>query len=173
MQRACRLPRDARAEFALILPVMVALLAISVILGEAVSIWEKVSATSRTITDLVTQYSTLSTANLTGILNAAAYTMVPYSSADLSMVVSEIQTDGAGQATVTWSQAAFNGVALTPGQSVTLPGLIDQPNVTFILGQVRYTYTPLNIFFTGLNPIPLSDASYWSPRLSSTVTLTP
>jgi Flp pilus assembly protein TadG len=71
LHRACRVRRDIRAvasvEFALILPVMAAFLAISVVLGEAVAIWQKVSATSRTITDLVTQYSTLSTANLTEI----------------------------------------------------------------------------------------------------------
>jgi Flp pilus assembly protein TadG len=177
VNRAFRLRRDIRAtasvEFALILPVMVAFLAISVAMGEAVAIWQKVSATSRTITDLVTQYSTLSTAGLKGILDAAAYTMTPYSSTNLSMVVSEIQTDGTGQATVTWSRAAFNGIALTPGQSVTLPAQIDQPNVTLILGQVQYTYTPLNIFYPGLTAIPLSDASYWSPRMSSTVLLTP
>jgi Flp pilus assembly protein TadG len=177
MHRACGVRRDIRAtasvEFALILPVMAAFLAISVVLGEAVAIWQKVSATSRTITDLVTQYSTLSTTSLTGILDAAAYTMTPYSSANLSMVVSEIQTDGAGQATVTWSQAAFNGVALTAGQPITLPAQIDQPNTTLILGQVQYTYTPLNIFYPGLSAIPLSDASYWSPRMSSTVALTP
>ena len=63
------------------------------------------------------------------------------------------------------------GVELTPGQPVTLPAQIDQPNITLILGQVQYTYTPLNIFYPGLSSIPLSDASYWSPRLSSTVLL--
>jgi Flp pilus assembly protein TadG len=177
VHRACRVRRDIRAtasvEFALILPVMAAFLAISVVLGEGVAIWQKVSATSRTITDLVTQYSTLSQADLQEILNAAAYTMAPYSSANLSMVVSEIQTNAAGQATVTWSQPAFNGVALTLGQTVTLPAQIDQPNITLILGQVQYTYTPLNIFYPGLTAIPLSDASYWSPRMSSTVLLTP
>ena len=176
MDRTCRVRRDIRAtasvEFALILPVMAAFLTISVIMGEAVAIWQKVSATSRTITDLVTQYSTLSQADLQEILNAAAYTMVPYGSANLSMVVSEIQTNAAGQATVTWSQPAFNGVPLTPGQSVTLPAQIDQPNITLILGQVQYTYTPLNIFYP-VGAIPLSDASYWSPRMSSTVLLTP
>jgi hypothetical protein len=92
------------------------------------------------------------------------------------MVVSEIQTDGAGQATVTWSQAAFNGVALTLGQPVTLPapaGADRSTHTTVILGQVQYTYTPLNIFYPGLSAIPLSDASYWSPRISSSVALTP
>jgi Flp pilus assembly protein TadG len=172
-----RARRDARAvasvEFALVLPLMAALLAISLILGEAAAMWEKVSATSRTITDLVTQYPTLSTANLAAILNAAAFTMTPYSSANLSMVVSEIQTDASGSATVTWSQAAFNGVPLTPGQTIALPALIDQPNVTVILGQVQYMYTPLNIIYTDLGQIPLSDASYWSPRVSPAVTLTP
>jgi len=169
--------RDTRAvasvEFALILPVMCAFLTISVVIGEAVAIWQKVSATSRTITDLVTQYSTLSTANLIGILDAAASTMTPYSSTNLSLVVSEIQTNASGQATITWSKAAFNGVALTQGQTIALPPLIDQPNITLILGQVQYVYSPLNIFYQGLGPIPLSDSSYWSPRISSTVTLTP
>lgn len=78
-----------------------------------------------------------------------------------------------GQATVTWGQAAFNGTKLTIGQTVALPAAIDQPNITLILGQVKYSYSPLQIFFTGLSAIPLSDASCWSPRVSPTVTLTP
>ena len=107
-------------EFAFILPLMLTMMGMCIILGEALAIGQKVTATARTVTDLVSQNGQLSTTQLTTILDAAAYTMAPYPSANLSIVVSEIQTDGTGKATVTWSSAAFNGVQQAQG-TVVLP----------------------------------------------------
>ena len=155
-------------EFAFILPLMLTMMGMCIILGEALAIGQKVTATARTVTDLVSQNGQLSTTQLTTILDAAAYTMAPYPSANLSIVVSEIQTDGTGKATVTWSSAAFNGVQQAQGTVVTLPSGMAVANATYIYGYVSYAFTPpvINI---GTGALTLADFSYFSPRVSATV----
>ena len=154
----------AAVEFSLILPLTLMLLGLCFIGAEALAIGQKVSSTARTIVDIVSQNKQLSTTQMTAILDAAAYTMAPYSSADLSMVVAEVQTNSKGVATVTWSAAAYNGKALANGSSFTLPAAMSVANATYIYGQVSYAYTPLSIGFTISSPIALTDVSYFVPR---------
>jgi Flp pilus assembly protein TadG len=165
--------RDARAsatiEFALVLPVMLMVFGIAVIGGEELAIGQKVTATARTVVDIISQNSVLSTSQMTAILDASAYTMAPYGSANLSIVVAEVQTNGSGAATVTWSAAAYGGTALTKGSSMTLPTGMGIANATYIYGVVTYAYTPLGIGFGVLSTVPLSDSSFWSPRISTTI----
>jgi Flp pilus assembly protein TadG len=164
---------DARGtaliEFALISPVMLLLLALCVNAGEALAIAQKVTSTSRTIVDIVSKNSQLSTSQMTAILNAAAYTMSPNVSANLSMVVAEIQTDSSGAATVAWSAAAYGGTALTKGKSFTLPPSMAVPSTYYIYGQVSYTFSPLGLSFLPAHSIVLTDNAYFSPRVSSAV----
>jgi Flp pilus assembly protein TadG len=159
----------AAVEFALILPVMLMLLGLCVIAGEALAIGQQVTSTARTIVDIVSRNNQLSTSQMTAILNAAAYTMAPYDNTKLSMVVAEIQTNASGAATVTWSSAAFNGTALTKGAMFTLPASMSVANATYIYGQASYAFTPLGVGFALSQPIPLNDVAYFSPRVSTAV----
>ncbi|WP_158813997.1 TadE/TadG family type IV pilus assembly protein [Methylocapsa sp. S129] len=159
----------AAIEFALILPVMLLLLGLCVIAGEALAIGQQVTATARTIVDIVSKNSQLSTSQMALDLDAAAYTMAPYSNANLSMVVAEIQTNGSGAATVSWSTAAFNGTALVKGAPFTLPASMSVANATYIYGQASYAFTPLGIGFALSQPISLNDVAYFSPRVSTTI----
>jgi Flp pilus assembly protein TadG len=173
--------RDARAsatiEFALVLPVMLMVFGIAVIGGEELAIGQKVTATARTVVDIISQNSVLSTSQMTAILDASAYTMAPYGSANLSIVVAEVQvSNSSGAATVTWSAAAYGGTKLTNGAPVTLPTGMAIPNATsttpysyYIYGVVTYNYTPLAIGFGVWSTVPLSDSSYWSPRVSPSI----
>jgi Flp pilus assembly protein TadG len=171
-----RFRRDRRgaavSEFTMILPFVLLLFTGAITYGDAIAIDRKVTLTTHTVTDLVTQYTTLSTAELQTLLNASSSIVAPYSASNISVVVSEVSTDASKNATVVWSQPAGNGVALTKGASVTLPPAIDLPNVTYIWGQVSYTYTP-SIGYEVTGPIVLTDQTYMSPRLSTTVALTP
>lgn len=162
----------AAIEYALVLPILILILAIVVVGGQALAIHKKVVLTSGALADLVTQYSTLSSATMTTVLGVGASTMAPYGVANLSVVVSEVQTNSTGVGTVTWSRAANNGTALTAGSSFTLTRLLRMPNMTYIVGQVSYVYSPTNIL-QRLGPMTLSNTSYLSPRLSTNVTLTP
>lgn len=159
----------AAVEFAFSLPIMLLILALVVVLGQALVIAQKVTMTARTIVDIVSRNSQLATTDMTAILNASAYTMAPYDSSSLSMVIAEIQTNGSGAGTVTWSSSAYNGVALTKGSSFTLPAAMATANSTYIYGSVSYSYMPLGVSMLLPHAIQLSDSAYFSPRMSATV----
>jgi Flp pilus assembly protein TadG len=106
---------------------------------------------------------------MAAILNASAYTMTPYGTSTLSMVVSEITCDNSGAATVTWSVAAYNGTALKAGAAFPLPASMAVANAVYIYGSVTYGYTPMAIGYVLTSPITLSDSAYFSPRVSQSV----
>src|SRR5581483_5569481 len=92
----------AAIEFAFILPVLLIMLIGAAEIGEAVSIYRKVSITTRTVTDLATQYSTIYNADMTTILGASAAVVAPYPSGPLIVTVSQISIDASGNGHVSW-----------------------------------------------------------------------
>jgi Flp pilus assembly protein TadG len=151
-------------EFALVLPFMVALLLGSIEISNAVSLSRKVTLTAHTVADLVTQYSCITTAEMTSILAASSAVVAPYSSGKLVMSVTEVSTNAASKATVTWTTSG----TIVVGSTVTLPTSLQQPNMTYIWGQAQYQYTPsLGYKLTG--PINIFDQIYLSPRLSPSI----
>ncbi len=136
--------------------------------SNAIYIDRKVTLTTRTVTDLVTQYTTLAKADVQNILGAASLIMSPYPSSNSVVTISEVTTNASGVAKVVWSQS-LNGTKRPVGQIVTLPTSIDTANATFIFGEVQYTYTPA-IGYQVTGSITLHDQTYMSPRLSSTIT---
>jgi Flp pilus assembly protein TadG len=157
----------AAVEFALIVPIAVLLLTGGVDYSDAISIQRKITLADRTVTDLVTQYTTINTTTLALNLSAAASIVAPYASSNLAMTVSQVVTDSAGHGTVAWSQS-FNGTKRAIGSSVTLPVTIAQPNMAFILGETQYSDTP--IFGSQLTgTMVLHDANVMSPRLVTSI----
>ena len=162
----------ATVEFALVLPFTLVLFTGAIMYGDAIAIDRKVTLTTRTVTDLVTQVSTISQADLTTAMAASAQIVAPYSATPMTVTVSEVQTDSAGKATVTWSQKYPSGAGRPKQQVIALPSTIDTANATFILGEVTYTYTPA-IGYRVTGPMTLSDQTYMSPRVSAAIPLTP
>ncbi len=160
----------AAVEFALILPVMLTMFVGIAELGQAVAVKRKVTITTHTVTDLVTQYNTVASSDLDSILSASASVIAPYASSNLALIVTEISTDSKGNATVTWSRA-LNGTAWAKGLSWVLPSTIIQPNTSYIFGQAIYNYTPI-LGYTILKPFALTDQLYMSPRLSGSIPCT-
>lgn len=155
-------------EFALVLPVLVLLFTGTFQLNDALSVYRKVTTTSRTIADLTTQYTLVSDSDLDTILAASQQVMSPYSLAPASLTVTQVKIDALLNATVDWSRAK-NGTALTPGSTVNIPLGVKQPNTSLVLAKVVYTYSPL--FGSGfIGPIPMTETMLMSPRASSTIT---
>ncbi len=168
-----RLRTDSRGvamvEFVLLAPLLLMLLAIIVVGGEGMEIQRKITLTMRTLTDLATQQTNIGTSSTTytysQILNAASLVMAPYSSSDLSMVLSEVVTKGTGTGTVVWSQATANAVPLAIGATVPVPSNTIASSY-MIIGTVSYTYDPLNILFS-VGGIPLTNSIAMAPRTST------
>src|SRR5262249_16905741 len=116
--------RDRRGvsalEFAIILPLMIALYLGCVEVGNALSGQFKTTLAARPVADLSSQYKTINDATMTSILGASSAVLAPFSSANAVVIVSEVTTDARGNATITWSDA-LNGTARQAGSSVTLP----------------------------------------------------
>jgi len=157
-------------EFALMTPFLLLTLVSEFAIGEAVSVSRKVVITTHSVVDLVTQYTSLTTAGVTSILNASAQIAAPFSTAGMSIVLAELNTDAGGATTVKWSKAV-NGQALVAGASFTPPANVAQRSSSLIYGQVTYRYTPPVATALFSNGIPISYSIYMSPRIVGCIPL--
>ncbi len=123
--RARKFSTDADAvaatEFAIVVPFMLLLYVGGVELADGMAINVKVSATAHSVADMVTQNTSLSTAQMQNILTGATTTIAPYpvsngSTSLLTVTVSEISSDATGKLTLQWSQS-YNGSSFSPGRS--------------------------------------------------------
>jgi Flp pilus assembly protein TadG len=158
-------------EFALILPIMLLLYFGSAEVAQGVALNRMVALTASTVTNLVTQYTTISASSqMPDILNASAQVLAPFPSSNATVVVTCITIDASGRATVAWSQA-LNGTAKTAGQSIAIPTALDTPNTTVVFGETTYSYTPV-FDFIHLGTLRLYSSQYMFPRASTTINLT-
>lgn len=177
----------AAIEFAIVAPFMLLLYVGGIELANGMAINFKVSATAHAVADMVTQNTSLSTAQMQNILTGATAIMAPYpvtgsgSSSLLSVTVSEISSDTSGNLTLRWSQS-YNGTTFGSGRTsltgLTVPtslngtvGNANNPNnqndqVSFILSEVSYAYTP-NLGFAITGTVNLKDTDWLFPRCST------
>jgi len=182
-----RLLRDrggvAYIEMALMAPVLLLMYCGAYVITDMVSCGRKASLTAHAIADLTSQYTTVSTAQVTAIMTNAADVLAPYNASNAGFRVSEIQITGASTAVVVWSQAQ-NGTALAVNTVVNLPtGMapaemqpsttngVTTPGAYFIMGEISYAYTPG--FGAGWLPSPnLYNRYFMLPRVSASIPLT-
>jgi Flp pilus assembly protein TadG len=175
----------AAVEAALILPVALTMFALLLYGAEAFDAQRKVTLTARTVTDLVTQSTptmvsgnpSVPQSSIDNDLSYASCVMTPFSScptasANLTMLVTEVLIKTATTATVQWSEPFNGATARVVGSTVTLPtglGTGQQGNY-FIMGEVYYVYTPLNLY-TPASVMTLHDAIYLTPRASASLNM--
>jgi Flp pilus assembly protein TadG len=160
----------AAVEFALLLPLMLTLYLGCVEVSQGISADRKVTITTRTAADLVSQVATINNAGMSDILNAASSVMAPYSTTGLVVTVTSVSIDATGNATVAWSDS-LNGTATPQGSSVAVPAALAVPNTSIILAEVSYLYKPaIGYMITGT--LTLKDKLFMAPRLASSITRT-
>lgn len=180
----------AYIEMALLAPVLLLMYCGSYVVSDMVTCGRKASLTARTITDLASQYGTISTTQAAAVLSNSQYVLAPYNSANAGMRVSEVQVVTASTAKVVWSQAQ-NATPLAVGTVVNLPTNLAPalmvPNTTtdttdkahynnntggmLVMGEISYAYTPA--FGGGWLPSPnLYNRYFMLPRLTTTIPCT-
>jgi Flp pilus assembly protein TadG len=160
----------AAVEFALLLPLMLTLYLGCVEVSQGISADRKVTITTRTAADLVSQVATINNAGMADILNAASSVMAPYSTVGLVVTVTSVSIDANGNATVAWSDS-LNGTPTPQGSSVPVPAALAVPNTSIILSEVSYLYKPaIGYMITGT--LTLKDKLFMAPRLASSITRT-
>ncbi len=157
-------------EFSVLVPVMVTLCLGSVEATQGLGANRKVELTAHALANLATQYTDITNADMSNILNAGSAIISPYSATNLKEVVSEISINAQGVGSVVWSDT-LNGTALTVGQTVSVPSSLAVPNTYLVLAQVQYSYNPTyGYVMTGT--LTLSDQSFMQPRESSSIART-
>ena len=161
-----RFARDRRGvsavEFALLAPIMVGLYLGCVEVSDAVSADRKVSWTAAAVANLTAQVATISTSDMTNILDASTAIISPYSASKLKITVSCLNIDANKNVTVKWSATRNGGV----GGTVTVPSALQVANSQLIYSQVSYAYTP-TVGYTITGTLKLSDHMYMRPRIKT------
>ena len=158
----------AAIEFALLLPVMLTLYVAGTEISNAIAINRKVTLTARTVTDLVSRASTISTGDMSDILAASGAVIAPYIPNNLAFTVSEIYVDNNGNAKVWGFSCSYQGTPRNIGDPVPLPPQLTVNNSYLIWGEAQYNYTP-PIAYVISGTLNLKDQIFMSPRMSSSV----
>ncbi|MGC1464290.1 MAG: TadE/TadG family type IV pilus assembly protein [Pseudolabrys sp.] len=152
-------------EFALILPLMVALYLGGVEVTQAINADRKVTLTAGALANLTAQASSISSSDMTDILDASSAVMYPYSTGNMTAVISCLSIDAAKKVTVKWSQT-LNGQARAAGSSVAIDANLAIANTQLLLSEVSYKYKPaIGYMITGT--LNLSDKMYMAPRITA------
>lgn len=157
-------------EFALVLPLMLALLIGGTEVGDGVATKLKMSRAAYIVADLASQFVSIQSSDMSNILGAGSVVIAPYASGPLTVTVSEVTTIApAGIAAVKWS--ASTGTARAAGQVITLPSAFSTlpVNTALILGEASYPYTP-TLGYSVTGTFTFADSYYLYPRLSDCVT---
>ena len=157
-------------EFALVLPVLIALYLASYQLGDAISCNRKITIATRAAADLVSQNltGTTSAAEVDGDLNATTMVLAPYAPSLAIVRISEVATDNFGVTTIQWSRA-LNATAYVKGSVATIPTAMKIPGTYFLFAEVTYAYAPA-ANFGFVNSMKLYDSIYMLPRNSTSIT---
>ena len=137
-------------EFALLLPVMLALLFGVTEFGRAIDHYRKVTLLARAVADLTSQGDTqtpMAAATMSDILASAKLVLTPYPNAAAKIVVSAlgVAADGAGQPQVCSSYATSNGTARSvgPASDLKVPEGFQLAGMRYVLSEVSVPYPAL------------------------------
>jgi Flp pilus assembly protein TadG len=165
----------AAIEFAFLLPLMLLIYLGSFEITSAVAVQRLVTLTASTVANVVTQYASISQSQvLPDIFSASTSVLTPYPAASAKVTVSDVQIDGAGNATISWSRSSGpGGTGRVQGSAVALPAAFRTPNTQVVWGETTYTYTP-TFDFLHIGTLNLYSSVYMLPRSSSgQITLVP
>ena len=167
-----RFGRDRRGvsavEFAFIAPVMIGLYLGCVEISNGVAADRKVSLITGALANLTAQVTTISSTDMSNILDASSAIIAPYSASNLTLTLSCLKIDSTGVAKVQWS-ATRNGTARAAGSVYSFSSsnsALAVKNSWLILGEVSYAYTPI-VGYTISGTLTLSDTMFMRPRITA------
>jgi len=167
----------AAVEFALTMPIWIALLLGSTDGAYCLLVNERCDRVAYSVTDIVTQYQTITKANLNDILLAAGQIMSPFPfSSQGVVVVSSVYQPATGAPIIEWQYAGGGSLAKTSqigttGGAASLPnGLTLNSGDNVIISEVYYNFTPLFLGNNLFNAGQIYRVAIYKPRLSPLVT---
>lgn len=186
-QLVARFAQDKRGlaavEFAFIVPLMLVLLFGMIDTSSGVAINRKVTLTTRSVSDLVSQGTSVTQTDLKNFFGMGGAIMAPYAvtpATIMSQKVTQLAVDASKNVKVVWSYSgSISGstVTVTTGYAAgtvvtTVPANLLVPNTYLIWSEVNYNYTPITGYVMGKTVVPLSDQTFTRPRQSDKVDYT-
>jgi Flp pilus assembly protein TadG len=172
------LVRDQRGmaamEFALLFPFMILLFFGTIQVSDGVAVDRKVSILARTLSDLISQASTVTSTDFSNAYLIGASVMNPYPGAPVQAKITQLYIDSnTGTPKVVWSTAS-NTNPHACGESITVPSGIAVKGKYLIMAEVSYSFTPAAGFDSQMRFTPpafnLSDKTFTRPRQTDSVT---
>ena len=167
----------AALEFALTLPIWVTLLLGVGDGAYCLIVNERTDRIAYSVTDIVTQYQTITIANLNDIVDAASQLMQPLTFGSNGVVIVTSIYKPAGQnAYICWQYTGGGSLVDASkigsvGAAPTLPnGLVLNDNDNVIISEVYYNYTPLFINAGIFTANTIYRIAVYKPRLSPLIT---
>ncbi len=174
----------AAMEFGLILPVLFVLIVGIIEVTSALECRQKVTAVASQGADLVAQYTTISSAQVSDVFSAMSEILYTFPSNGARIVVTSVLSNGTGGGTVAWSQGSSGATARTANSTVSLPSGLMPAYVcsggtctgcaagacSVIMSEISYNYASYSNttkFITGT--LTLTDSFYAKPRRSVSV----
>lgn len=168
----------AAVEFALILPIMLLVYIGSVEASAVISMDRRVQSVAGTLGDLVARADTnISAATLTDYFRAAGGIMTPYPADGLGQVVTQLEVDDDGTATVVWSWQYVDGTYgvgtdYLPGDTYELAEAMQTiaAGNFLIVAEATNTYLPMYGFAFD-QPIRLYRENFFMPRFGGSISV--
>jgi Flp pilus assembly protein TadG len=171
----------AAIEFAMIVPIMLAMFFGTLEFSSGVAVDRKVTLIARTLSDLTSQATSVADTDLTNFFTASISILTPYDPTPTKATISEIYVDSNKVAKVQWSKAATIASGSTqatlatstrfPGDVVTglVPPALLVKQTSLIFSEVSYLYVPTVGYKMAKAGVNLSDVAYSRPRQSACV----
>jgi Flp pilus assembly protein TadG len=156
-------------EFAVLLPLMLIMYFGSIQITDAISADRQVTLVASTVAEITSQYTQVSSTDVSNILGAASAVLSPFAVKNASVTLTSVTIDNNGNATVAWS-SCVNGTARSGSVTNLIPAGLLVPNTSVIWGEASYNYKPaIGWVITGT--LQMYDQIFLRPRQSTSVTL--
>jgi Flp pilus assembly protein TadG len=167
---------NAAIEFAMIVPLMLTLFFGTVETSSGIAVDRKVTLVARTLSDLVSQSTSVSDTDLANFLTTGKAMLTPFAKAPLNATISELYVDPATKtAKVIWTTGkglwgTGEGMTLRAvGDTITIPPALKIDGTYLIFSEVNYKYVPAVAYLMAKDGIILDDSTYTRPRQNACV----
>lgn len=167
----------AAVEFAMIMPVLFALMVGTVEFSQALTVDRRVTQAASSTADLIARSpsSGMTAAEIDGAMKIVEQLIAPYDVSRLNVKVVSVRARASGGAityTVDWSRDSFGATPHAAGSTFTgIPTGLLAAGETVIVADATYNYVPLIFSYYISSAFDLKEKFYLKPRNASCVIL--
>lgn len=160
----------AAVEFALILPLMIAIYFGAIEITNMLVASRRVTSVGYTAADLAAQAASISNADMTDIFAASSAILQPFSTTPLQIRITSVVANASNIPKVAWSDG-YQTSPLAVGSNITLPAGLTTAGSSVIVAEVSYAYSsPISQMVT--ETITFDEVAYLKPRRAVQITRT-